>query len=177
MADVKQNYPSPSFLMSDFIQYYKENFEEPIYLVIDEYDQCANEVLAKSLESFKSLTKSGGILKTFYSKIKELCSNGPIARVFITGITAIQLDSMTSGFSIEKNLINHSRFATMFGFTESELKHLKKGASEPAIASALDSAKEQAKRYSAGEAVKAIPNLKRLAIVYVGIRLATFEVF
>ena len=121
---VKQNYPSPSLLMSDFIQNYKESFEEPIYLVIDEYDQGANEVLATSLESFKGLTKSGGILKTFYSKIKELSSNGPIARVFITGVTAIQLDSMTSGFSIAKNLTNHSRFTAMFGFTESELKEL-----------------------------------------------------
>ena len=59
-----------------------------------------------------------------------------------------------------------------------EIKHLhKEEASQTAIENALSSAKEQAKRYSAGEAVKAIPNLKRLAIVYVGIRLATFEVF
>ena len=121
---VKQNYPSPSLLMSDFIQDYKESFKEPIYLVVDEYDQGANEVLATSLESFKDITRSGGVLKTFYSKIKELSTNGPIARVFITGVTAIQLDSMTSGFSIAENITNDARFATMFGFTEVELKQL-----------------------------------------------------
>ncbi len=59
-----------------------------------------------------------------------------------------------------------------------EIKHInKEDASQTAIDKALVNAKEQAGRYSAGEAVKAIPNLKRLAIVYVGIRLATFEVF
>ncbi len=114
----------PSVLTVDFLSAYERTFKEKIYLIIDEYDQGANDVLATSLESFKGLTKSGGLLKTFYSNIKTLSSGGPIARVFITGVTSIQLDSMTSGFSIAKNLSTDERFVTMFGFTESELKHL-----------------------------------------------------
>ncbi len=58
-----------------------------------------------------------------------------------------------------------------------ELKHVTKGAGEAATGDALESAKEQALRYSAGETVKTIPNLKRLAVVYLGLHLATFEVF
>ncbi len=121
---VKQSYQTPSFLMSDFIREYKERFKEPIYLIIDEYDQGANDVLSTDFEAFKSLTRAGGLLKTFYSKIKELSSKYPIARVFITGVTSIQLDSMTSGFSIAENITNDEDFAAMFGFTESELRDL-----------------------------------------------------
>ena len=123
-AVIEKEYGSPHRLFEAFLREYKKHFKEPIYLIIDEYDQGANEVLSKSLESFKELTGEGGLLKTFYSKIKKASSNGPIARVFITGVTSIQLNSMTSGFSIAKNLTNHSHFAAMFGFTESELKHL-----------------------------------------------------
>jgi len=121
---INKDYPSAHRLFAAFIREYDNHFNESIYLIIDEYDQGANEALATSLESFKDLTRSGGILKTFYSQIKELASSGPIARVFITGVTSIQLDSMTSGFSIAENITNDARFATMFGFTESELKEL-----------------------------------------------------
>ncbi len=124
MKLIDKDYPSAHRLFAAFLREYDNHFKEPIYLIIDEYDQGANEVLSTSLESFKDITKSGGPLKTFYSNIKEATAKGPIDRVFITGVTAIQLDSMTSGFSIAKNLTNHSRFATMFGFTESELKDL-----------------------------------------------------
>ena len=123
-AVIEKEYNSPHRLFEAFLREYKKHFKEPIYLIIDEYDQGANEVLSKSLESFKELTSEGGLLKTFYSKIKKASSNGPIARVFITGVTSIQLNSMTSGFSIASNLSTDERFASMFGFTESELKHL-----------------------------------------------------
>ncbi len=58
-----------------------------------------------------------------------------------------------------------------------ELKHVAKDATEAAIAKELTEAKAQASRYSAGEAVKETPNLKRLALVYRGLRLAKAEVF
>lgn len=121
---LEKDFTNPVALIVEFFSSYERRFQEKIYLIIDEYDQGANEVLATSLESFKNLTKSGGPLKTFYSNIKDFSSGGPIARVFTTGVTSIQLDSMTSGFSVANNLSTDERFATMFGFTESELKHL-----------------------------------------------------
>ena len=121
---LEKRYLSPTLLLTDFLFAYKQHFKEPIYLIIDEYDQGANEVLATNFESFQNLTRSGGTLKTFYSKIKDFAAKGTIARVFITGVTTIQLDSMTSGFSIADNLTTNPEFATMFGFTESELRNL-----------------------------------------------------
>ena len=121
---LEKRYLSPTLLLTDFLFVYKQHFKEPIYLIIDEYDQGANEVLATSLESFQGLTRSGGVFKTFYAGLKDLATNGPIARIFITGVTSIQLDSMTSGFSIAENLTTDPEFATMFGFTETELRDL-----------------------------------------------------
>ena len=124
-AIIEKSYAQPTEFMNEFLRAYSKHFSERIYLIIDEYDNGANDVLASSVEDFRALTKSGGLLKTFYSLLKAHAnSRGPIAWIFITGVTSIQLDSMTSGFSIAKNFSNHPKFAGMFGFSEAELRAL-----------------------------------------------------
>ena len=120
-----KTYTNPTELLSDFLSLYGNYYEEKIYLIIDEYDQGPNDVLATSLPDFQALTRAGGLLKTFYSELKSLSKGGgPIERIFITGVTSIQLDSMTSGFSNADRLTYESVFAGMFGFTEEELRDL-----------------------------------------------------
>ncbi len=121
---VDREFDDPTLLLSTFLRTYEKTYKESVYLIIDEYDQGANEVLATNLESFQGLTGSGGVLKTFYASLKDLAANGPIGRIFITGVTTIQLDSMTSGFSVAENLTTDPEFSTMFGFTETELRNL-----------------------------------------------------
>lgn len=121
---LREKFDSAHRLLTAFVREYEATFTEPIYLIIDEYDQGANEVLASSLKSFQALTKSGGALKTFYERLKQIATKGTIGRIFITGVTTIQLDSMTSGFSLAKNFTTNARFTTMFGFTERELRNL-----------------------------------------------------
>ena len=121
---LREKFDSAHRLLTAFVREYEATFQEPIYLIIDEYDQGANEVLASSLKSFQALTKSGGALKTFYERLKQIATKGTIGRIFITGVTTIQLDSMTSGFSLAKNFTTNARFTTMFGFTERELRNL-----------------------------------------------------
>ena len=53
-----------------------------------------------------------------------------------------------------------------------EVKHLKTDATDEAVQKALAEAKTQVERYAQGEAVKRISNLKCLALVYEGLRLA-----
>ena len=121
---LREKFDSAHRLLTAFVREYEATFREPIYLIIDEYDQGANEVLASSLKSFQALTKSGGALKTFYERLKQIATKGTIGRIFITGVMTIQLDSMTSGFSLAKNFTTNARFTTMFGFTERELRNL-----------------------------------------------------
>ena len=120
-----KTYTNPTELLSDFLSLYDNYYEEKIYLIIDEYDQGPNDVLATNLSEFQALTRAGGLLKSFYSELKSMSSgDGSIERIFITGVTSIQLDSMTSGFSNANNLTYDSMFAGMFGFTEGELRNL-----------------------------------------------------
>ncbi len=121
---LRKAYDDPCVLMNDFISAYSGCCNDKIYLIIDEYDQSANEVLAHDVRNFCALTESGGLLKCFYSLLKDLATNGPIAWIFITGVTSIQLDSMTSGFSIATDFTNAPEFAGMFGFSEAELREL-----------------------------------------------------
>ncbi len=115
---------SPRKLLNVFLRAYSLRFSEQIYLIIDEYDQGVNEVLASNIEDFRALTRSGGLLKTFYALLKDWATDGPIDWIFITGVTSIQLDSMTSGFSIATDFSNDPDFAGMFGFSETELREL-----------------------------------------------------
>ncbi len=94
-----------------------------LYVIIDEYDQFANEVLAKDLNHFQSITSAEGFLKDFFTKLKAATTD-TIARIFITGVTSISLDSMTSGFNIATNYTIDPAFADLFGFTEEELRAL-----------------------------------------------------
>ncbi len=116
-------FESPALLMERFFSILGPDYHQKLYLIIDEYDQFANEILSFDLSLFKALTSAKGMLKDFYSKIKS-ATRGPVSRVFITGVTSISLDSMTSGFSIAKNFSNSPAFAGLVGFTESELRTL-----------------------------------------------------
>ena len=71
-----------------------------IYLMIDEYDHFANSILGSSLERFQEVVGRGGFMRSFYETIKTATMEGIVDRFFITGVTSITLDSMTSGFNI-----------------------------------------------------------------------------
>ena len=120
---LKGKFPSAAALISRFFSLLGEEFPRKIYVVIDEYDQFANEVLAQDLDHFKAITSSEGFLKNFFTKLKA-ATNRAVSRIFITGVTSISLDSMTSGFSISTNVTTFPAFADFYGFTEAELRAL-----------------------------------------------------
>ncbi len=119
------DYSSPADLLDAFMQAIALRYGKTLYVIIDEYDQFANEILSADHDSFREITKPKGFLKNFYSKLKAATGpDGAVARVFITGVTTVSLDSMSSGFNIATDLTNDPLFADMFGFTEAELKAL-----------------------------------------------------
>ncbi len=82
-------------------------------------------MLSNDANRFKKITSSQGFLRSFYSKLKNACSDeGAVGRVFITGVTSISLDSVTSGFNVTSNYTSDPAFASLFGFTEFELRRL-----------------------------------------------------
>jgi hypothetical protein len=93
-----------------------------IYLLIDEYDDFANDIIAMEDGLFyKEIIRASGFVRSFYKTVK-IGTKSVIDRIFITGVSPIMLDDLTSGFNISKNLTMHPMFGEMLGFTEEEVR-------------------------------------------------------
>ena len=93
---------------------------EKIYVIIDEYDHFANELLGFNTKQFKSLVSKNGKIRKFYEILKE-GTESVVDRIFITGVAPITLDSLTSGFNIGSDITLDARFNAMAGFTQQEI--------------------------------------------------------
>lgn len=109
-------------LLTDFLAVVNGELNNKVYIIIDEYDQFALNLLASDPETFRSITGKEGFLRAFYAVLKN--SEDIVDRIFITGVTSLSLDSMTSGFNLAKNISNSARYAGMLGFTDEELRKL-----------------------------------------------------
>ena len=114
-----------ALLGSLFIAFENQRKEEKLYVIIDEYDHFANELLGFRTDNFKSLVSKNGKVRKWYEVLKE-GTESVIDRIFITGVAPITLDSMTSGFNIIFDLTQDLRFNEMMGFTAEELQTLMK---------------------------------------------------
>ena len=98
-----------------------------LYVLIDEYDNFANTVLAyHGAEAYQSFTHGGGFYRNFFATLKAGAekSRGGLERLFITGVSPITMDDVTSGFNIGKNISLRPEFNDMLGFTEEEVRGL-----------------------------------------------------
>ncbi len=93
-----------------------------IYVLIDEYDHFANELLSFDMDRFKSDVSRNGFVRKFYESLKTATRDGVVDRIFITGVSPVTLDSLTSGFNISDNISLNPVFHDMMGFTREELK-------------------------------------------------------
>ena len=103
-----------------FKAFYTQQPQEKIYIIIDEYDHFANELLGFHPERFKSLGSKNGKVRKWYEILKKGTETA-VDRIFITGVAPITLDSLTSGFNIGTDITQDEDFNDMMGFTQSEL--------------------------------------------------------
>lgn len=93
-----------------------------LFLLIDEYDHFANDILAMGDNSYYTeLIRARGFVRDFYETVKS-GAKSVIDRIFITGISPVMLDDLTSGYNISSNITTDFRFNEMFGFTETEVQ-------------------------------------------------------
>jgi len=111
-------------ILTKFFYQYASTEKTPIYLLIDEYDHFTNEILIRDLEEFKKSVSQNGYVRKFYEVIKNATQQGVVDRFFITGVSPITLDSLTSGFNIVKHLTHQEEFEAMMGFSEAEVREL-----------------------------------------------------
>ena len=93
-----------------------------IYLLIDEYDNFANDVLMAKREQadYERLLYGEGELKRLFKTVKAGAGRG-IDRVFITGVSPIVLSDMTSGYNVGEDIYLKAAFNDLCGFTEAEI--------------------------------------------------------
>lgn len=101
-----------------------------LYLLIDEYDNFANEVLMggsqRDRERYEELLYGEGSLKTVFKTVKSASSGRGLDRVFITGVSPIVLSDMTSGYNVAKNIYLRPEFNDLCGFHENEIYEILK---------------------------------------------------
>ena len=101
--------------------------KQPIYLIIDEYDNFTNVVLSRYGHSrYHDLTHGAGFFRFFFNKIKGATtdSGASFKRMFISGVSPVTLDDVTSGFNIASMITLDPRFNEVLGFTEGEVREM-----------------------------------------------------
>ncbi len=84
-----------------------------------------NTILSTAGEqAYYAVTRGDGFFRHFFNLLKG-ATGGQILglkRLFITGVSPITMDDVTSGFNIGTNISLNSRFNEMVGFTEEEVQ-------------------------------------------------------
>jgi hypothetical protein len=96
-----------------------------IYLLIDEYDNFANEVMMSMIgnkNNYEALVYGDGLLKTLFKVIKSSAGESLIDRTFITGVSPVVMSDITSGYNIAKNIYLKPQLNDLCGFTEKEIE-------------------------------------------------------
>jgi len=93
-----------------------------IYLLIDEYDNFTNTIISSAgQEKYLAITHGEGFYRHFFNVVKAGTTGGPISKLFITGVSPVTMDDVTSGFNIGRNITTIPAFNKMVGFTEEEV--------------------------------------------------------
>jgi hypothetical protein len=118
-------------VLKTLFRFVKNNIPHKIYLLIDEYDHFANELLSVDFARFQKDVSYTGFVRKFYESLKAATGEGIIDRIFITGVSPITMDALTSGFNISDNISMNPIFHDMMGFTHAETEVILKKSSIP----------------------------------------------
>ena len=96
-----------------------------LMILVDEYDNFTNTILAeRGTEAYNALCHGEGFFKQFFTVLKEATTgtDAPVSRLFITGVSPVTMDDVTSGFNIGSNISLEPAFAALTGFTHEDLR-------------------------------------------------------
>ena len=98
---------------------------QQIYLFIDEYDHFTNKILSEPdcLDKYQSETHGTGYLRNFFDTVKA-GTYSSIKRCFVTGVSPVTMDDLTSGFNIGTNYSTSPEFNELVGFTEDDVREM-----------------------------------------------------
>ena len=95
-------------------------YNQPLYLIIDEYDNFTNVVLSEHGEAiYHNMTHASGFYREVFKKFK-----GMFERIFLTGVSPVTLDDLTSGFNIGWNISMAPELDKMLGFSTEDVRQM-----------------------------------------------------
>jgi hypothetical protein len=98
--------------------------DRKFFMIIDEYDNFANTILSTmGKDAYHELTHGTGFFRSFFNVLKSGTSSmdSSITRSFITGVSPVTMDDVTSGYNIGKNVSLHPAFSRALGFTRDDV--------------------------------------------------------
>jgi hypothetical protein len=112
---------TPASMIQMFFTLYKEKTPYKLYILIDEYDQFANELVGMDTNRFMAIIGGTGYVRKFYEMIKYAANEGIVNRFFATGVSPLTVDAMTSGFNISTSISLELDFHDLMGFKREEV--------------------------------------------------------
>ena len=112
-------------------------------LLIDEYDNFVNEVMATDVDTYRALFAGAGPYKQLFKAVKNATEGQGLERVFVTGVSPVALNDLTSGFNNAEDVSLVPELAALCGFREQEIAALledvasERGLSAAAVEEAL----------------------------------------
>jgi hypothetical protein len=144
LATIKAETLPANMIQMFFTLFQSKNLDHPLYILIDEYDQFANELVALDTDRYKAIIGGNGFVRKFYEMIKYAANQGVVNRFFATGVSPMTIDAMTSGFNITSSLSLELKYHDLMGFRQAEVIDIlqKVGASEAEIPQLLTDLKD-----------------------------------
>ncbi len=108
----------------EFLMKYVGSIGKKVYVLIDEYDNFANTILSMyGQRNYQELTHGTGFLRFFFNVLKGGTSDtgAGLGRLFITGVSPITMDDVTSGFNIGRNITLDAPCNQLLGFTQHDV--------------------------------------------------------
>ena len=97
----------------------------PLYLLIDEYDNFANELMMghRSAEDsrYQALLSGEGCMKALFKTVKAAAGGRGLGKVFITGVSPVAMSDLTSAYNVAENIYLLPQFNALCGFREAEI--------------------------------------------------------
>jgi len=120
-ADIER-YEDPSALIGAVLSGIEEAGQQ-LYLLIDEYDHFGNRLLSgDEQETYDKVIRGTGFVRTFYATLKSFTRTSTLARMFVTGVSPIMLDDLSSGFNIIKHVSQRDALNGLLGFTRLDVE-------------------------------------------------------
>ncbi len=102
--------------------------QHKLYLLIDEYDNFANEVMMVKNYSnpinYNALISTESSLKALFKAVKSAANGQGLERVFITGVSPVLMTDITSSYNVAKDIYLLQQFNDLCGFTEPEIQEI-----------------------------------------------------